>query len=103
MMKNMDKERKLKEQGAKIYEVILNLFAIVGLVMAADGSELLQQYAGVKLLGPTGIWWGWLILTFFALMRLVVLSKLKVAASNSGKLLTEFTDELQKERNKNQE
>lgn len=94
----MDKERKYKEMGAKIYEVLLHLFAIGGLVMAIDGSGFFNQY--FKLFGLNEMWWGWLLLTGLAMLRLYILDRLKAAANKEGMLLTEFTDKIKEEQNK---
>ena len=94
----MNKERKLKELGAKIYEVLLHILSIVGLIMAVDGLDLLREY-GISIFGPQKLWWGWLLLVGVAFIRLHILGKIKEEARNRGMLLTELTDELQKEQN----
>jgi hypothetical protein len=94
----MTKERRYKEIGAKIYEVILHIFAIGGLFMTLDASNMLNGI-GISISGPQEIWWGWLIVVGVAVLRLFILKKLKEGAQDSGMLLTEFQEEIKKRNN----
>lgn len=96
----MDQERRAKENGAKVYEFLLHLFAIGGLVMTCDALTLLEQYTNFKVFGQSDMWWGWLGLTGIAVLRLHILHKVKEEAQKQGKLLTEFMDDLKEKEKK---
>ena len=93
----MTKDRKYRELGAKIYEGLLHICAISGLIMAADGLEYLKPF-GIVIRGLDDSWWVWLIITAYVIFKLAVLIKLKKIANKKGMLLTELTDEIQKKR-----
>jgi hypothetical protein len=84
-----------KERGAKIYELLLHIVAIISLLLAYDCST---QTGFIEY---TKIWWSWLILTYISVRRLYLLDLLKQEARTRGILLTELTEELQKEKHNN--
>lgn len=89
----MNTHREGKERGAKIYEVFLHILAIVSLFLAFDCSN------NDWFIPYTKVWWAWLILTYIAVKRLFILDLLKREARKRGIMLTELTEELQKEIN----
>ena len=86
--------RAQKEIGAKIYEVILHIAAILSLLLAYDFSN------EGGLIDMSKIWWAWFILTYMAVKRLYVLDLLKREARSCGIMLTQLTEELNKEAKK---
>lgn len=87
----MNNYRTQKERGAKLYELFLHIVAIVSLLLAFDCSndEWLIPY--------TKVWWAWFVPTYIAIKRLFILDLLKREARKRGLLLTELTEEIQKE------
>ena len=95
----MTKERKHKELGAKIYEIGLHILSIGCLYMLIDSLGLAELF-NISFIGPTEIWWVWVLYLVVLTLRLFILSQLKKHAMLRGMLLTEYTEVL-KRRGKN--